>query len=285
MPNIIDYTPVPYGITDDELRNLSQAVNQMARALEQSMRQARDSDRAAMLTQLAGGLAHHLRNALTGARVSLQLHQKHCSWPDDEAVLVALAQLKRTEEHIKALLRVSQGKPASTRPSRLSTVLNGVASLVSPLCNHHRVDFSFQSDDADCMINDAEAMQGALLNLLTNAIEAAGPHGCVKLEAFHESGAIIVNVKDNGPGVSPEIIQDIFDPFFTTKEEGIGIGLPMAKRAAEDCGGKLTVARMAEITVFEMSIPMQTYSEEDKFPEEDACNTTRATSMKEMSHE
>ena len=252
-----DFQPVPSSVVDDELRDLTQAVNQMATALQQSMQRIRENERTAMLAQLASGLAHNLRNALTGARVSIQLHQRHCSQPNDQANMVALSELQRAEEHIKALLRIAQGKSTSSRPLQLTAILDEIATVTRPLCEHRSVDFEFLSDNSDCQAADSDALRGGLLNLVTNAIEAAGPGGQGSLESRRAQNTIVVSVIDDGPGIPTEHLAEVFNPFFTTKEEGVGIGLPVAKHAAEDCGGTLSVSRANGRTIFEMNIPVR----------------------------
>ena len=250
-----DFGPMPYATIDDELSNLSGAVNHMATALERSMKQARESERAASLTQLAGGLAHHLRNALTGTRVSIQLHKKRCPNSDDEAIQVALSEIQRTEELIRSLLRVSQGRQATTESADVILIADEVATLITPLCQHQQVDFRFERNECHAIVNDGQAVRGALVNLLTNAIEAAGPNGCVQFEILPHNEEVILRVCDNGKGIPADILDEIFSPFFTTKKEGIGIGLTVARQAAEDCGGTLAVSRVEDMTVFEMRLP------------------------------
>lgn len=251
-----DFSPVPCGLIDDELNNLSLTVNHMAEALERSMQQARDSERASTLTQLAGGLAHNLRNALTGARVSIQLHQKRCSNADDEAVRIALSEVSRTEELIQSLLRVSQGRQLKSEPAEINSIVDDVVSLITPLCQHRQVDFNFQQNDCSIVVEDGQAIRGALINLLTNAIEAAGPQGRVNFELSQNRNRFIARICDNGDGIPAEHLDKIFSPFFTTKKEGIGIGLTVARKAVEDCGGTLTVSREDDETVFEIMIPV-----------------------------
>ena len=98
---------------------------------------ARRSERSRLLAQLAAGLAHQLRNALTGARLSVQLHARRSPpGPGDRTLEVALRQLAMTEEQVKGLLslgRVEAGPPVPVDPGRL---LDEVALLLEPTCEH-----------------------------------------------------------------------------------------------------------------------------------------------------
>ena len=185
----------------------------------------------------------------------MQLHQRHCSLADDEALDVALRQLTLTEEQIKSLLRLSKGESLPSRSASLREVLDETAALVTPVCNHQKIQFEYQRDDSLPEIPDSDAMRGAVLNLIMNAIEAAGLSGTVTVKACLSDSGIEIDVSDNGPGVSAEFVDELITPFFTTKQEGAGLGLALARQAAEDCQGTLSYQRHDDLSVFQLSIP------------------------------
>ncbi len=249
-----DLTPMPILKSRDELRELSQSVNRMTVVLDQSMKRIQESERSAMLTQLVGGLAHQLRNSLTGARVSIQLHQRHCSTGEEEAIEVALKQLTLTEEQIKALLRLSRGESEVARSGDVAVILDDAISLVRPLCIHQKIDLIYNRENFDCLVEDQDAIRGALLNLLMNAIEATPRNGEVFVQTHSTGDQITIDVVDDGPGVSSDHLDKVFTPFFTTKPEGAGLGLALARQAAEDCNGTLTIIQQEKST-FRLSLP------------------------------
>lgn len=249
-----DFTPVRLTSVNDELRDLADGINGMAVALDDSMRRIRETERSALLTQLVGGLAHQLRNALTGARTSIQLHRRHCASGGDEAIDVALKQLTLTEEQIRALLRLTRGESRPSSPASVNTILDETISLVRPVCAHKKIEFVYERADVESQVFDADAMRAALLNLMMNAIEAAGPTGVVRVSARREVSDVVIEVADNGPGVSIEIAEDIFAPFFSTKDEGIGLGLALARKAAQDCNGTLSLHQSHDMTTFRLTL-------------------------------
>ncbi len=249
------FEPLPALPIKDELSELAESINSMASVLKLTMQRIRDNERAQMLTQLAGGMAHQFRNSLTGARVSLQLHQRHCATRDDPAIEMALKQLTLTEEQIKALLRLSRGETSPQVSTSLAEVVQDVVALIEPICAHQKIQFDSQLERMNVRAPDGDAIRGALLNIVLNATEAAGPGGEVQLHARKSDGTIVIDIIDNGPGVSAEVIEEIFQPFFTTKKEGVGLGLALATRAVEDCGGFLEYDRINERTQFRLTIP------------------------------
>lgn len=255
-----DFEPIPTSRVDDELRDLSLGVNRMASALEESLQRVRESERSALLTQLVGGVAHQLRNAITGARISVQLHQRRCEKREDDALAVALKQLRLTEEQIKSLLRVTRGESRSSARGDLSEILDGTLALITPICEHQKLALKVDSKKVHWIIDDADAMRAALLNLLMNAVEAAGPKGMVRVETRAGHARLHISIADNGPGF-PEGV-DIFQTFYSSKPEGVGLGLSLARQAVEDCGGSLTARREDGMTVFEITLAQASCREE-----------------------
>lgn len=247
-----EFDPIRTSPIDDELRDLSQAVNRMAAALAESHQRVRESERSALLTQLVGGLSHQLRNAITGARISVQLHQRRCGMSADDALGVALKQLRLTEEQIKSLLRVTRGEARSPVRGDVCDVLDDTVALVRPICEHRKIALKSSSVGTEWIIEDADAMRAALLNLIMNALEAAGPNGRIEINARTGDNRLRITIADSGPGFPPDA--DIFQTFFSTKPEGVGLGLSLAKQAIEDCGGTLCVQRENGMTVFEIEL-------------------------------
>lgn len=249
-----EFQPVAIEKVDDELSDLVSDINRMCVALETATRQMRETERANLITQVVGGLSHQLRNSLTGARMALQLHGRHCTRRDDEALEVALKQLRLTEEQIKGLLRLTRGESRTCTPSNVDEILAETISLVHPICSHNRITFETSVESSDGMVHDSDAIRGAVLNLLMNAIDAAGPEGRIVIASHFDGSDVSVDVSDDGPGVPTEIAKQIFDPLFTTKPEGIGLGLALVQKTAADFGGKLSMSRVDEMTTFRLTL-------------------------------
>src|SRR5439155_6716105 len=100
-----DFSPMPLPRRDDELRDLARSVNDMAQRLARLQETVQRTERLRLLGQVSGGLAHQLRNGLTGARLALQLYARECQGRNDTAALhVALRQLTLLETNLKRFL-------------------------------------------------------------------------------------------------------------------------------------------------------------------------------------
>jgi signal transduction histidine kinase len=248
------FEPGPPG---DEIQDLAGSIHRMCNQLNQMRQTIRQSEQTRLLAQLAAGLAHQLRNSLTGARMSVQLHTKRFPPQDgDETLDVALRQLAMTEEHVKGLLSLGRAERQPHAPCEIGQLLKDVALLVKPSCTHAKVQLRHKGgDDSLRVMADEAGLRAALLNLAMNAVEAAGPGGEVDLGASSERAEVIIEVSDNGPGPPQGVAEHMLDPFVTGKPEGVGLGLAVAARVAAEQGGRLSWSRDSDRTRFCMSLP------------------------------
>ncbi len=252
-----DFREIAAGSRQDEIQDLVASVNAMSDRLRQMQETIRRSERTRLLAQLAGGVAHQLRNAVAGARMALQLHQRRCTAPpDDRSLVVALRQLALTETQVRGLLSLGRNEPSRFAACHLGQIAEDVATLVQPNCEHAHVDFQLVNDSSTSGLEaDAEGLRAAILNLVINAIEAAGPEGAVVLRTVTVGERVAVEVEDTGRGPLPEVTETLFEPFVTTKPEGVGLGLSLARQVAFDHGGAIEWKRANERTVFRLTLP------------------------------
>jgi signal transduction histidine kinase len=272
----------------DEIDDLIASASSLSEQLKELQHTIQHTERVRLLAQLAGGLAHQLRNAVTGARMAVQLHQKRCLFSSDVATSdaevksddtlnVALHQLSLTEEQIRGLLSLSRREVEPVQSAKLSDAIREVERLISVQCEHFRVILLVDVPvGVEWEIPDADSFRTAVLNLLLNALEAAGEGGRVEIAVVPDckfnldehpadpaqadrshQRIIAIEVRDSGAGPAADIIDSLFEPFVTSKPEGVGLGLALAKSAAESAGGTLTWERRDELTVFQFLLPAE----------------------------
>ncbi len=253
-----DFRTWPLPRRNDELRDLAGGINWLAEQLAEMRRAIQRSERLSLLGQLSGGLAHDLRNDVTGARMAVQLHRRSCRQGDDESLDVALRQLALTEEHLQRFLAAGQPEQLKRVDCRIEEVIGTAVQLVEPACRHRKVELTVAANDAPVrrLEADPEQLRHLLMNLILNAVEAAGPGGWVRVEWGDEAdGCCHVRVLDSGAGPPAEFIERLFEPFSTTKPEGVGLGLTVARQVAESHGGRLEFSRGVGATCFELTLP------------------------------
>ena len=257
-----DFSPMPLPGRNDELRDLGRSINEMAEQLARLQETVQRTERLRLLGQVGGGLAHQLRNGLTGARLALQLHARECRNPaDGEALTVALRQLALLETHLKRFLDLGRTGPLRREPLSLRALIGDTIALLGPRCKHARIDLRWQPPPEDAAIlGDSGQMEQLLLNVIGNAIEAAGPGGWVEVRASVAGvngapASIVVEVSDSGPGPPPALAPKLFEPFVTGKPEGVGLGLAVARQVAEAHGGRIGWRRDGAVTRFRIELP------------------------------
>ncbi|SFI98505.1 sensor histidine kinase [Planctomicrobium piriforme] len=248
-----DFRAIPLSTCDDELRDLAASVNWMSEHLERMTAEIRGSERAKLLKQLAGGIAHQLRNSITGARMAVQLHQRRCKQTDDQSLQVALRQLLLTEEQIRGLVSLIRDEHRPRIAGQLDALILDVAGLLQPLCEHRQIRLVMSGDAGDVLVQDSDQMRAALLNLCMNAIEATVEGGQVEVHRSAAGDEAVIEVSDDGPGVPEAVLASLFDPFQSTKADGMGLGLALVRQAAHDHHGAVAYQRSQGRTVFHFS--------------------------------
>ena len=240
--------PIDIGV-QDEVGMLASGVQRMSQQLQKMWQSIPRTQSDKLLHQIAGGLAHQLRNSLTGARMAVELHNEKCNVSDD-TMTVALAQLEQTDDYVRRLLLAAAGKQDRDHPANVATTINDVCQSLSTNAQHLRLAFDWNVDErlADHAIADAPSLSAAISNLVLNAFSVAKSTSLAA--TIDSAGQLRLDVTDDGPGPPSEIATELFDPFVTSKPEGLGLGLPLVARAAERLGGQVEWNRSGNKTCF-----------------------------------
>jgi signal transduction histidine kinase len=252
-----DFSPMPLPRRDDELRDLGRSINEMAQQLALFQEKVEQTERLRLLGQVSGGLAHQMRNGLTGARLAVQLFLREAGAAVDASALeVALRQLALLETHVKRFLDLGRSSPGLREPCDLTALVSEAVALLGPQCKHTEIALSWQPPPGPCVIEgDAGQLGQLIVNLLGNAIDAAGPGGTVEVLLKAGMGVFILEVLDSGPGPVAEVADRLFEPFVTSKPEGVGLGLAVAKQVAQGHGGRIGWQRRDGRTCFHVEFP------------------------------
>ena len=215
----------------------------------------------AALGTLAAGLAHEIRNPLNAAQLQLMLVERAVKRAGESVDARALESSALVKAELIRLAGLVEDFLAFARPTSLRIANSDISDLCKVTCvliagDAKATEVDFESDiEGEVFARvDAERLKQVLINLLRNAIEAAGTHGRVVFRCKRMAQTVYFEISDSGPGVPAGI--DIFEPFATSKESGTGLGLPIVHRIVTDHEGIVEFERRGDETVFTVSVPI-----------------------------
>lgn len=199
----------------------------------------RRADRLRVLSDMAGGMAHEFNQPISIIRTSAEnmLIGYRRQWDQSiertmgklEVIMAQCDRMSAMIDHLRALTQ--QDGDRTVRPTSLATVIANALSFVRAQCNARgiRIVLDDQAPQAQGLVHPF-ALEECLLAVLYNArdalISAAKP-GCIRICTQRDRG-LAISISDDGPGMSPEQLEQVGQPFFTTKRPGKGVGLSLA---------------------------------------------------------
>jgi two-component system NtrC family sensor kinase len=225
----------------DELGELSDSFNVMATALKQRDEQLKEftrskimeSERLALIGQLAASVAHELNNPLQGIVTYSHLLLEEIPADDSRksSVQRIVTQANRCRDIIRGLLDFSRQRKPDKTVCDINSVMQECIKLVEHQALFHNIQIDRQLDhDLPMIVVDPSQMQQVFINMIINAAEAMDDGGNLRLNTRlgPREEFIEIEFADTGSGIHEEHINLLFDPFFTTKEVGHGTGLGLA---------------------------------------------------------
>jgi signal transduction histidine kinase len=230
--------------SQDELRRLVEAFNKMARDLERQRRDLERSNRLAAWAEMARQVAHEVKNPLTPIQLSAE-HLRRV-WQDrSEDFAATLETCTQTIlKQVRILRSMVTEFSAFARPPAPDLESQDPAAMLAEVVEPYEsslppgVDLTVEIEPGVSRVRaDRRLLERGIVNLFENALQAVGEKGWIRVGLRSDGRRVVIEVRDSGPGVDPEIRDRIFEPFFSTKTSGSGLGLALVKKIAEDHGG------------------------------------------------
>jgi signal transduction histidine kinase len=226
-------------------------------------RQMGRAEQMAAIGQVAAGVAHELRNPLTSVKglVQVNLRDAVARGLPAEDLRVIEQEVRRMERTLQTFLDFARPARPDRRRLDLADVVERVYALVAGRAKKQQVALRFlRPEDSAWVDGDRDQLQQLFLNLVLNALDAMPHGGAVEADLRGpRDGAVELYVRDTGPGIAPHILPKVFETFVSSKETGIGLGVPVSRRIAEDHGGTLSAYNLpAGGACFALRLPAYT---------------------------
>jgi len=247
-----------------ELRAANRELLEAAQRLFAARRELARSQRLALAGQMAASVAHQVGTPLNVISGYVQMLQsKHPDGsPDGERLRTIQDQITRVTAIVQSLLDQTRRPALALRPLAPGEMVEGLAELVRPSLVGRGIDLGLEvAPGLPALGVDRVPLEQALLNLVTNAIDAMPDGGRLSLAARPDGDGVAFVVKDSGVGIPPDDLTRVFDPLFTTKPpgKGTGLGLPILREIVEAHGGTVRLeSRLGEGTTAVVCLPPAT---------------------------
>jgi signal transduction histidine kinase len=252
----------------DEFGEVAASFNEMADALRDDCFKMQWAEQLLVLGEMAGGLAHEIKNPLAGIKASMEVLSMDTALTEEnrDVLLKGVEQIKRIEVLLKALLNFAR----PPKPHFMPADINSVLDITIGLSLRHP-QFATKGSKAITVVKeydtrlpktmaDSQQLQQVFMNLLLNAADAMPDGGMITVQTSHcDSGrSLHVQIADTGSGIDEGVVDKIFKPFFTTKPQGTGLGLAITKRLIEQHGGSINVKNNhAKGVAFMITLPIR----------------------------
>jgi signal transduction histidine kinase len=244
-----------------DLRAANRELLEAAQRLFAARRELAQSQRLALAGQMAASVAHQVGTPLTviSGYVQLLRARQDEGSPDGERLRTVQEQIARVTAIVQSLLDQTRRPAPDLRPQASGAIVEGLAELVRPSLVGRGVVLDLAVEPGLPTVDvDGAQLEQALLNLVTNAIDAMPDGGRLTLAARREGDGVALVVTDSGPGIPADDLARVFDPLFTTKPpgKGTGLGLPILREMVEAQHGSVRLeSRPGEGTTAIVRLP------------------------------
>ena len=217
------------------------------------------------LAELAGSLAHEIKNPLSVIHMNIDLLSEDLDEIDSpisrrslQRVDIVRGQCERMEALLRDFLRYTRLRDIDLVSGNLNDQIDMVLRAYQAQADNDGIDVEKYLDpDLPAISLHSDSLQAALMNLVKNALESMDEGGQLVVRTYTTRQSVALDLIDTGRGVDANTVLHMFEPFYTTKDEGSGLGLPTAQRIIEAHGGRISVqSEVGRGTKFVLEFPV-----------------------------
>ena len=240
-------------------QRLEQLVEKRTTALRAAQEQLVKQERLATLGQLAGSVAHEIRNPLGVIKNATYFLKEVQPDDGDEDIQESFEEIERGLANSDRIIRELLDYTRDPKTEHVTYALNDV---IEQAMKDVEIPATVQLEKAlaqgECHVHgDPGQMERLVGNLARNAVQAMPDGGALTVRSLSQNGHVCIEVADTGSGIAPEDLEKIFEPLYTKKAKGIGLGLAVSRRYAELNQGRLEVeSQLGKGATFRVTLPL-----------------------------
>ncbi|WP_417897572.1 ATP-binding protein [Bacillus haimaensis] len=222
-------------------------------------RELQRSEKLKVVSELAASVAHEVRNPMTSTRGFLQLmsRDENLSESQKKYIEISIGELDRAQAIIQDYLSLAKPNKMEFNVMNLTKEIENVVQLMSTYANIQSITFQHSIEDEIYIKANKDEVKQVLINIIKNGIEAIGEGGTISLHAFLEKENAVIEIADDGIGMTSSQLSKIGTPFYSTKDMGTGIGLTISFQIVQLLKGRIDVSSEHEKgTTFRIRIPI-----------------------------
>ncbi len=228
----------------DELGRLAETFNNMCASIQNAREELIHQERISTIGRLSSSIVHDLRNPLAAIYGGAEIMMDTGIAPPQLKRLASniYRASRRIQELLQDLVNVGRGKTEGAEMCRLCEVAAAAHDSLASATDARSVSVTLAIPDSIELPLERARVERVFVNLIDNAVEAMPAGGAIRVSALAEREAVLIEVADTGPGISPEILERLFQPFVSSgKKNGLGLGLALARQTILDHGGDMWV--------------------------------------------
>ncbi|MFA4884734.1 MAG: ATP-binding protein, partial [Desulfotomaculaceae bacterium] len=208
-------------------------------------------DRLNLVGEMAAGIGHEIRNPMTTVRGFLQMlgEKDDCTKYKDYFSLM-IEELDRANSIITEYLSLAKNKPVELKRQNLNRIVTVILPLITADAMVTDKHIEIELADIPKMLLDEKEIRQLILNLVLNGLEAMSTGGRLIIKTSAEDDEVVLEVRDHGKGIKPDVLEKIGTPFYTTKENGTGLGLAVCYSIAARHNAAIKVETGPDGTTF-----------------------------------
>lgn len=213
-------------------------------------------DRLNLISQMAAGIAHEVRNPMTTVRGFIQLLQSKNDFQSyHDYFKIMIDELDRANGIISEYLSLAQEKGSDVQKHNLNSIINALYPLLQADAVKEDKDVILHTGEIKNILVDSKDIRQVILNLSKNGLEAMTAGGVLEIRTYMGEMGVVLEIKDTGHGIPEEIINNLGTPFVTTKENGTGLGLSISFKILDSYNAKIKVDSSPKGTSFIITFP------------------------------